>query len=52
MEYEFDYIDGVEIPPMVFTDDHTLQSVHKGTVHVEKRDINNFWRSIRYIECT
>lgn len=29
MEYEFDYIDGVEIPPMVITDDYTLQGEHK-----------------------
>lgn len=36
MEYGFDYIDGVETPQMVITDDYTIQDEHRGTVHVEK----------------
>lgn len=35
MEYGCDYIDGVEIPQMVITDDYTIQDEHRGTVHVE-----------------
>lgn len=33
--YDYDYIDGKIVPPLVITSDYVLTSVHQGTVHVE-----------------
>ncbi|AKA72048.1 hypothetical protein [Clostridium scatologenes] len=35
MKYGVDYIDGVEVPQLIVTDDFTIQGQHEGTVHVE-----------------
>lgn len=35
MKYGVDYIDGVEIPQLVVTEDFIIQGKHRGTVHIE-----------------
>lgn len=35
MKYGVDYIDGVEVPQLVVTEDFIIQGMHNGTVHVE-----------------
>lgn len=35
MEYKFDNIDGVLVPPLVVTKDTSLRDIHNGSIHVE-----------------
>ena len=35
MRYGVDYIDGVEVPQLVISEDYVIQGKHSGTIHVE-----------------
>lgn len=36
MQYTYDFIDGVKVPPTIITEDTIISGTHKGSIYVEK----------------